>query len=115
MPALPSSRSQSAFFGMSRWIRSSSCVCQFQPAALRMCPCSYADVSTSTSTRRTFGSLRCSATHAVDTNAALFAYPSPLAIPYLLRHELSPRSLESLKLERPSTLQLQFTHHSIDN
>src|SRR6476660_8247010 len=59
---------------MSRWSVSQSCVVQFQAIAPGMCPWSYPPVSTSTSTTRTFGSLRCATTQAVSTSTSGSAY-----------------------------------------
>src|SRR3954469_5005806 len=69
-PLLP--RSSSSFFSgmMSRTSVSHSSVVQFQPTAPGMCPCSYAVVSTSTSTMRTLASLACCATQSVVTSTS---------------------------------------------
>src|SRR5207247_672100 len=56
--------------GMSRRTGSLSCDCQFQPTAPVTWPESYAVVSTSTSIRRTPESVRCPATHSVDTSTS---------------------------------------------
>src|ERR1041384_2089305 len=60
--------------GISRRTGSFSCDCQFQPTAPARCPESYAVVSTSTSISRRPGSVRCPATHSVDTSTSGCAY-----------------------------------------
>src|SRR5579872_2518299 len=74
IPERESSASHSSFVGMSRTGCRCRSVFQFQPTAPGICPVSYAVVSTSTSTRRTPESLRCSATHSVVTRTSGFAY-----------------------------------------
>src|SRR5688572_9206641 len=74
MPARLQSSANDRGSMMSRRTRSLRSVCQFQPTALRTWPFSYAAVSTSTSTRRTLGSLMCSATQPVVTNTSGCAY-----------------------------------------
>src|SRR6185436_14462110 len=67
IPVLPSNSSSFLIGTMSRTSVSQSSVVQFQPAAPGTCPCSYAVVSTSTSTTRTPVSVACCATQSVFT------------------------------------------------
>src|SRR5437016_14028709 len=73
-PASLSSFANARLSGMSRRTGSFSWDCQFQPTAPAMCPESYAVVSTSTSISRIPESVRCPATHSVETSTSGCAY-----------------------------------------
>src|SRR4051794_28082010 len=82
---------------MSRRIPSASWLVQFQPTAPGRWLCSYAVVSTSTSTKRTVGSSRCASAQSLSTSAFSVAYPLLLirAVPPAYRCSCGDASVRS--------------------
>ena len=75
LPEADRSAEKSSRLAMSRRIPSDSWLVQFQPTAPGIWLCSYAVVSTSTSTKRTFGSSMWACAQVASTSVSSVAYP----------------------------------------
>src|SRR5436190_14273512 len=93
-PASDKSFANAFLSGMSRRTGSFSCDCQFQPTAPAMCPESYAVVSTSTSIKRMLGSVRCPATHSVETSTSGCVYAT------LTSNQVKPDSASRVSVQK---------------